>query len=64
MGLNSHVIIHSRAEVEEQPFKDKHRPGAAEDRQGLSGQQTEHGPRQGCSQEALQHALQHSSTLT
>lgn len=51
------------AEVEEQPFEDQDRTGAAEDGERLASQQTEDPTGDGRAQKALQHAL-HSRAET
>lgn len=48
---------HSLAEGEEEPLKDQHWACAAEDRQGLTGQQAEHGSGQGRAHKTFQHSL-------
>lgn len=45
------------AEVEEQPFKDQNRTGAAEDSEWLASQQTEDPTGDRCAQKTLQHTL-------
>ena len=52
------VSNNSLAEIEEESFKDEHRARAAENGQRLTGQQAEHGSRQGRPHETFQHSLQ------
>lgn len=50
------------AEVEQQPFKDQNRTGAAEDGERLASQQTEEPPGDRSAQKTLQHALRTRDT--
>lgn len=54
----------SLAEIEEEPFKDKHWACAAENSQWLSSQHAEHSSCQSRTHETFQHPLQHQTEST